>query len=123
MVLDGGGSARYQYLIEDFALRAQRQTAALVQHGIDIGLYRAELDLEATAAFIAGGFDRVARQLVREHKKPKLDAMLRDVQRLFLGGIARPEALVAIERNAQKLRDARGVEPGESAVGLTDLGR
>ena len=65
MVFDGGGSANYNYLIEDFALRAQRQTAALLQHGVDIGLYRTDLDLETAAMFIAGGFDRIARQLVR----------------------------------------------------------
>jgi AcrR family transcriptional regulator len=114
MVLEGGGSASYQHLIEDFAVRAQRQTAALLQHGVDIGLYRTDLDLEAAAAFIAGGFDRIARQLVREQKKPDLDAMLREVQWLFLGGIARPEVLVALNRDQQKLSTKRGVERGES---------
>jgi AcrR family transcriptional regulator len=114
MVLDGGGSASYQHLIEDFALRAQRQTAALLQHGVDIGLYRHDLDLEAAAAFIAGGFDRIARQLVRRQDKPDLDAMLREVQRQFLGGIARPEVLAVLEREPQKLPAKRGVERGES---------
>jgi AcrR family transcriptional regulator len=114
MVLEGGGSASYGHLIEEFALRAQRQTAALLQHGVDIGLYRPEIDLEAAAAFIAGGFDRVARQLVREHKKPDLDAMLREVQRLFLGGIARPEVLVALQQDRQKLSGDSRVERGES---------
>jgi AcrR family transcriptional regulator len=114
MVLEGGGSASYGHLIEDFAVRAQRQTAALLQHGVDIGLYRPEIDLEAAAAFIAGGFDRVARQLVREQKKPDLDAMLREVQRLFLGGIARPEVLVALDEDREKLSGKRRVERGES---------
>jgi hypothetical protein len=114
MVLEGGGSASYGHLIEEFALRAQRQTAALLQHGVDIGLYRPEIDLEAAAAFIAGGFDRVARQLVREHKKPDLDAMLREVQRLFLGGIARPEVLVALQEDRQKLSGKSRVVRGES---------
>lgn len=97
MVLDGGGSASYQHLIEDFAERAQRQTVTLLQHGIDIGLYREDLDVGAAAAFIAGGFDRIARQLVRERELPDLDARLRSVQRLFLGGIARPEALAGLD--------------------------
>jgi len=114
MVLDGGGSASYQHLIEEFALRAQRQTAALVQHGIDIGLYRHDLDVDAAAAFIAGGFDRLARQLVRTQVRPDLDAMLREVQDLFLGGIARPEVLVALDRDRQKLSGKRGVERGGS---------
>lgn len=114
MVLEGGGSASYQHLIEEFALRAQRQTAQLIQHGIDIGLYRTDLDVDAAAAFIAGGFDRLARQLVRTQQKPDLDAMLREVQNLFLGGIARPEALANMNRDRQKLSGKRGVERGES---------
>lgn len=114
MVLEGGGSASYQHLIEEFALRAQRQTAALIQHGIDIGLYRTDLDVDAAAAFIAGGFDRLARQLVRTQQKPDLDAMLREVQTLFLGGIARPEVLAELNRDHQKLSGKPGVERGES---------
>lgn len=114
MVFDGGGSASYQHLIEDFALRAQRQTAALIQHGVDLGLYRRDLDLEAAAAFIAGGYDRLARQMVREQRKPDLDAMLREVMWLFLGGIARPEVLVTLNRDEQKLSGKRDVERGES---------
>ncbi len=114
MVLEGGGSASYQHLIEEFALRAQRQTAALIQHGVEIGLYRPEIDIEAAAAFIAGGFDRVARQLVREHVKPDLEAKLREVQRLFLGGMARPEVLIALERDREKLSQRGNVVRGES---------
>jgi AcrR family transcriptional regulator len=114
MVFDGGGSASYQHLIEDFALRAQRQTATLIQHGIDLGFYRTDLELEVAAAFIAGGFDRIARQMVREQRKPDIDAMLREVQWLFLRGMARQELLVLLERDHQKLSGKRGVERGES---------
>jgi AcrR family transcriptional regulator len=114
MVLEGGGSANYQHLIEDFAVRAQRQTATLIQHGVDLGLYRTDLDLEATSAFIAGGFDRIARQLVRSHSKPDLDAQLREVQNLFLGGIARPDVLATVVAERQKLSGQRRVQRGES---------
>jgi AcrR family transcriptional regulator len=114
MVFDGGGSASYQHLIEDFALRAQRQTATLIQHGVDLGLYRPDLDLESTAAFIAGGFDRIARQMVREQRKPDLDRVLNEVMWLFLGGIARPEALAVLNREEQKLSGKHSVERGEN---------
>src|SRR5258706_10040730 len=114
MVLEGGGSASYGHLIEDFAQRAQRQTAALLQHGVDIGLYRTDLDPQAAAAFIFGGFDRIARQLVREQRKPELDGMLREVQWLFLGGIARPEVLLALDRHQPKLSAEQNVLRGES---------
>jgi AcrR family transcriptional regulator len=117
MVFEGGGSASYGHLIEEFAERAQRQTAALIQHGIDLGLYRTDLDLETAAAFIAGGFDRLARQLVRAQRKPDIDALLREAMWLFLGGMARPEALVSLERGVEKLSVKRGVEPGGSRAG------
>ncbi len=116
MVFDGGGSASYQHLIEDFALRAQRQTAILIQHGIDIGFYRTDLDLEVAAAFIAGGYDRIARQMVREQKKPDIEAMLREVQSLFLRGNARPETLGSLHLDRQKLSGKQGVERGEGYV-------
>jgi AcrR family transcriptional regulator len=113
MLFEGGRSSSYQHLIEDFAMRAQRQTAALIQHGIDIGLYRPDIDLEAVAAFIAGGFDRIARQMVREQRKPDLDAVLHEVMWVFLGGIARPEALATLQRDDQKLSGKQRVEAGE----------
>ncbi len=116
MVFHGGGSASYQHLIEDFALRAQRQTAVLIQHGIDIGFYRTDLELEVVAAFIAGGYDRIARQLVREQRKPDIEAMLREVQSMFLRGIVRPEVLGTLEQGQQKLSEEQGVERGEGAL-------
>jgi len=115
MLMDGGGSANYQHLIEDFAQRAQRQTAALLQHGVEIGLYREDLDVEAAAAFIAGGFDRIARQLVKSPRKPDLDQMLREVQRQLLGGVARPEVLAALKLDSQKLSGAIDLERVEGA--------
>jgi AcrR family transcriptional regulator len=113
MVFEGGGSASYQHLIEDFALRAQRQTAVLLQHGIDIGFYRPDLDVGVVSAFIAGGYDRIARQLVREPQMPDIQAMLREVQSLSLQGIARPELLEALPSGQQKLSEKRDVERGE----------
>jgi len=114
MVLEGGGSANYQHLIEDFAQRAQRQTAVLLQHGVSLGLYRDDFDLQTAAAFLAGGFDRLARQLVKEPRKPDLDAMLHEVESLFLGGLARPEVLVVLNREERKLSGKQAVERGES---------
>ncbi len=114
MVLEGGGSASYQHLIEDFAQRAQRQTATLLQHGVALGLYRTDFDLDVAAAFLAGGFDRLARKLVREPRKPDIDAMMRDVEDLFLGGLAKPEVLAVLKREGQKLSGKQAVERGES---------
>lgn len=117
MVLEGGGSASYQHLIEDFAERAQRQTAVLLQHGVSLGLYRTDFDLSAAAAFLAGGFDRLARTLVRAPRKPDIDGMMREVEALFLVGLARRDVLDVLNREEQKLSGKQAVERGESLAG------
>jgi hypothetical protein len=55
--------------------------------------------------------------MVREQRKPELDAVLREVMWLFLGGIARPEALATLDRDRQKLSGRPHVERGESQAG------
>jgi AcrR family transcriptional regulator len=117
MVLEGGGSASYQHLIEDFAHRAQRQTATLLEHGVTLGLYRTDFDLDTAAAFLAGGFDRLARTLVREPSKPDIDSMMREAEALFLGGLAKPEALSVLKREDRKLSGKQAVERGGAPVG------
>ena len=52
--------------------------------------------------------------MVREQRKPDLDRVLNEVMWLFLGGIARPEALAVLNREEQKLSGKQGVERGES---------
>ena len=98
VMLEGGRSADQLHLIEDFAQRAQVQTENFLRIGQQAGLYRADLDVEAAAAFIAGGYDRLARQLVREKKKPDLRKRLLDVQRLVISGLGSPIAISTIEK-------------------------
>lgn len=93
ITLEGGRSADYQHLIEHFASNAQRQTEALLRQGVATGVYRKDLDVEVAAAFIAGGYDRFARQLVRETKKPDLRARLRELRWLVITG-AGTEAVI-----------------------------
>lgn len=90
ITLEGGRSADYQHLIEEFATFAQREMERLLRQGIALGVYRADLDIEAAAAFIAGGYDRFARQLVRETKKPDLRRLLRELRCLVISGAGTP---------------------------------
>lgn len=94
ITLEGGRSADYQHLIEHFASNAQRDTEALLRQGIASGVYRKDLDVEAAAAFIAGGYDRFARQLVRETKKPDLRKRLHQLRWMVFAGAGTP-ALVS----------------------------
>ncbi len=98
MTLEGGRSADYQHLIEHFASNAQRDTETLLRQGIAAGVYRKDLDVEVAAAFIAGGYDRFARQLVRETKKPDLRKRLRQLRQLVITGAGTPELLDRLRR-------------------------
>lgn len=86
ITLEGGRSADYQHLIEEFASYAQHEMERLLRQGMALGVYRADLDVEVTAAFVAGGYDRFARQLVRETKKPDLRRLLRELRSLVISG-------------------------------------
>jgi AcrR family transcriptional regulator len=98
ITLEGGRSADYQHLIEHFASNAQRDMEALLRQGIASGVYRQDLDVEVTAAFIAGGYDRFARQLVRETKKPDLRKGLRQLRQMVIAGAGSPELLARLRR-------------------------
>jgi len=98
ITLEGGRSADYQHLIEHFASYAQTETEALLRQGIAAGLYRRDLDVEVAAAFIAGGYDRFARQLVREAKKPDLRKRLRELRWMVITGAGTPDLITCLQQ-------------------------
>ncbi len=87
LVLDGGGSPDYHHLIELFAEGAEQTTLRLVTYGIEHGYYRPDLDPVQAAAFVAGGYDRLARRLVRERRKPNLVRWLMGAQALCINAL------------------------------------
>jgi AcrR family transcriptional regulator len=98
LLLDGGSSAAYRHLVDEFADRSRLKVATFLAGGIRAGLYRPDLELDITSAFIAGAYDRLARKIVRERHRPDLHAMLRQVQFLVLRGVASTAVLAALER-------------------------
>jgi AcrR family transcriptional regulator len=111
ITLEGGRSADYQHLIEHFASNAQRDMEALLRQGIASGVYRRELDVEVAAAFIAGGYDRFARQLVRETKKPDLRNRLSELRCIVMTGVGTP----ALIKGLQQLQSRKGGSPSAAA--------
>jgi AcrR family transcriptional regulator len=108
LVLEGGGSPDYQHLIEVFAQGAERTTERLIRYGIDHGFYRPEIDTRQAAAFVAGGYDRLARRMVREKKKPDLERRLIEVQGLCGRGLGTPLFIRALENvHARRLSAPR----------------
>ncbi|HEY4106435.1 MAG TPA: TetR/AcrR family transcriptional regulator [Polyangiaceae bacterium] len=115
ITLEGGRSADYQHLIEHFASYAQRETEALLRQGIAAGLYRPDLDVEVAAAFIAGGYDRFARQLVRETQKPDLRKRLRELRWMVITGAGTPDLIACLQRIDQE-KAGKEHGPGEASA-------
>ena len=107
LVLEGGGSAQFRYLIDQFADRTRRQAADALRRGVAAGLYRADVDVEVASMVLAGGYDRVARELVRAERKPDLEKLLATLQRVCLTGIASPRVAAVIDRTVKKSAQAR----------------
>ena len=98
ITLEGGRSADHQHLIEHFASFAQSQTEVLLRQGVASGVYRKDLEIEVAAAFIAGGYDRFARQLVRESQKPDLRTRLRELRWMVLTGAGTPDLIASLQQ-------------------------
>jgi len=106
MTLEGGRSADYQHLIEHFASNAQSETEVLLRQGVVTGVYRPDLDIEVAAAFIAGGYDRFARQLVRQTNKPDLRTRLRELRWMVITGAGTPALIAALAQLYSKSKVA-----------------
>jgi AcrR family transcriptional regulator len=87
LVLRGGQSANFSYLMDEFAGRVQRFTAESLKLGIKRGLYRRDLDVELVSMALAGAYDRIARQVCEADRKPDLARLLRMLDFAFMGGI------------------------------------
>jgi hypothetical protein len=87
LLLEGGSGASFRYLVDEFADRASAKTRALIEEGVRLGMYRADIDPDLAAEFISGVYDRLARSIVKQPKKPPLRSMLEQIQRLIVSGI------------------------------------
>jgi AcrR family transcriptional regulator len=106
LLLEGGSSAAYRHLVDQFADRCGLKIRSFLEGGIQAGLYRSDLDLDLTASFIAGAYDRLARQIVRERHRPDLRAMLRRVQILVLRGVGSEAVLAELSPPRLPVRSA-----------------
>jgi hypothetical protein len=107
-LFDGGHSAGFGYLIDEFAERNRVKMMMFLEWGKQEGFYRADLDVELASIVISGAYDRLARKLVHRERKPDLSALFGEMQRLILGGIANPEAGIIDSkvRNTRRKRRA-----------------
>lgn len=139
LVMQGGGSSQFGYLVDEFAERARAQTRCWLEIGVQTGLYREDLDVEVASLCIAGAYDRIARRLVELDKKPDVAAWLRAVQRVVLLGLvteaARPhvggidaaaasgvpdQAVTGVRRRSELLGSAPGASVPEPTTSPPD---
>ena len=108
LMLEGGGSAQFGYLIDEFAERSRQNTKRLLRWGVDRGLYRRDLDVEMASLVISSAYDRVARDLMRRERKPDLEVVVVELQRLLLGGVAGAQLREVIDSKVKnKVRSKR----------------
>jgi AcrR family transcriptional regulator len=101
LLLEGGKSAAYRHLVDRFADGARLRVRSFLASGIALGIYRGDLDVDLASAFIAGAYDRLARQLVQSRQRPDLDAILRGMQSLVLRGVGSASTVTALDRLEQ----------------------
>lgn len=88
LLLEGGKSAAFSHLIDEFAERARHNIKASLEEGKRLGYFRDDLDVELTSLVLSGAYDRVARHLTRLSRRPDLESWLRTIQATLLTGVA-----------------------------------
>lgn len=87
LLMSGSGGIAYAHLLDEFARRASNNAEVLVRTLIAEGVYEPDIDPALVACMLGGAYDRLARELVHEKKRPDLANMLRNAQRVFLHGL------------------------------------
>jgi AcrR family transcriptional regulator len=114
MILAGGGGAPFAYLIDELAERVAKQTERSVMMAQQNGLYRADIEPSVVAALISGAYDRLARELIKQPKRPPIEAWSEQVPDVFLNGLL--AAGRAIPRAAGARSKARSKAPSKTAM-------
>jgi AcrR family transcriptional regulator len=104
MFTQGGGGVPYAFLIDEFAARLHDQLVQWIALATSAKLYR-PCDPHVTASLLAGGYDRLVRELVRQPKKPDLSAWVREAVTFFARAMfVEPEpALLALDEQLAEL--------------------
>ena len=102
LLLTGGGGAHFAYLVDEFAERQSDQIQRIGRVLVASGIYRPEVDPEILPALISGAYERLVREMIKQPRRPDIDAWARQAQMLFVRGLLTSEALAVVDR---KVRD------------------
>lgn len=84
----GAGSGAFAYLVDEFSDRVRERIAQWIRAAAQAGLYR-DVDAEIASSLLAGGYDRLVRELISAPKKPDLDRSLREAMGFFMRALAK----------------------------------
>ncbi len=111
LLLEGGSGAQFRYLVDDFMERAMQKSRQFLEAGVRDGLYRADLDVDLAATFMAGAYDRLARSVLRETSRPDLRLKLENLQQIILQGIATPELAAKLSETSAPISQSSAISP------------
>lgn len=108
MLWTGGGGAHYAYLIDEFAARISEDIKEIARVLVAAGIYRADVDPEMLPALVSGAYERMIREIIKQPRRPDIEAWARQAQAFITRGILTPQTLAVVDR---KVRD--GGKPNE----------
>ncbi len=116
LLFDGAGGSTYAYLLDEFSERLAVSAAEWIEDARASGLYRPDIDAKVLALLLAGAYERLARAIVRQPKRPDIEAWARQAQVLFARGMMTESARADLDRPVIHGRsDARAAPAAEAA--------
>jgi hypothetical protein len=75
-MLEGGRSATFAPLVDEFFAQGRQRLVAFLRWGKKRGHIARDLDEELIGTLLSGGYDRLAREMVRRPRAPDFDAVV-----------------------------------------------
>ncbi len=98
LMMSGGGAAAHAHLIDELAEQLRLAIRRWLAWGQPLGLYRDDLDLEVVSLAMSGAYDRVARFVVHQTRKPDLTALVDEMLRFEAHAIGTADYIAMIDR-------------------------
>ena len=111
LLFSSAAGSQYEYLSDEFAERISDQVRATVRLFIGAGIYRRDVEPDVLAAMIAGGYERLVRDMIRLPERPDIAHWTRQAQALLTRGLVTDEVRAVLDRgvSVEQRGDARPV--------------
>lgn len=116
MLFAGGGGGDFAYLADAFAERSIENMRAMARHLVAAGIYRADVDPELLPSLISGAYERMIREMIKQPRRPDIEAWVRQAHALITRGVLAPEALAVVDRKVREGADAEAPRPSGTSL-------